>query len=121
MAALACSSCSGGSSSTPDDRVCDGIQASIGGCDANQPTFVGTTCEAIATELGDQAVQRLQAIVAGPDIVNGYGRSGRVQLLQSLITVRARQQLERQGLAAPGKCDPAAFLNLVVSRLPASL
>jgi hypothetical protein len=89
-------------------QVCDGVERSLGGCDAEQPTFTGRTCEAVGTEFGEQLDRRIVAILAGEDVVDSQGKSARVTAAEYLLTTRANQHLRAIGIV--DQCGADEFL-----------
>ena len=93
----------------PDpNEVCDGVQRTLGGCDENQPTYVGKTCEEVGLEFGEQLNSRIMDAIDGDDVVDGLAKSGRVTNAEYLLVVRANQHLRRSGII--DECSAAAFL-----------
>ena len=74
-------------------EYCGGVHRDLGGCDDNQPTFVGATCDAVATEFGRQLNEREVAILRGPDAVDGQRRSAQFSSTEMLLATRANQHL----------------------------
>ena len=93
----------------PDpNEFCDGVQRTLGGCDENQPTYAGTTCEDVGREFGAQLNDRIVDALGGDDVVDGLGRSARVTNAEYLLVIRANQHLRRSGIV--DECSAAPFL-----------
>lgn len=86
-----------GLASTSAPTMCDGIDAEIGGCDPDRPSYVGTGCDAVAIEAGRQLDRRLAAIYAGPDNVNELSKSVRSLNATTLVLGLANQHLRANG------------------------
>jgi hypothetical protein len=97
---------------TPDPpdphEVCDGVERTFGGCDPDQPSFTGDSCSAVGAEFGVQLNQRIVAILRGDDVVDGQGKSARVNAAEYLTTTRANQHLREIGIVAD--CGGDEFL-----------
>ena len=94
---------------TPDPHyVCDGVERTFGGCDPDQPTFTGNGCSAVGAEFGVQLNQRIVTILQGDDVVDGQGKSARVNAAEYLTTTRANQYLREIGIVAD--CGADEFL-----------
>lgn len=90
----------------PDsNQVCDGVQRTLGGCDANQPTFVGDSCSEVGAEFGAQLDRRIVDILRGAEVVEGQAKSARVSAAEFLLTARANQHLRRIGIVADCRAD----------------
>jgi hypothetical protein len=95
---------------TPDpNEVCDGVQRSLGGCDGNQPTYAGTTCDEVGREFGIQLDSRIVDALEGQDVVDGLAKSARVTNAEYLLVARANQHLRRSGLIAD--CSATTFFE----------
>lgn len=71
---------------SPTNSRCDGIDAELGGCDANRPTFVGADCQAVGRETGRQLNDRLLAIYRGPEVVGTEPRAIRANHVMTVTT-----------------------------------
>ena len=91
----------------PTDQICDGVPADIGGCN-DPPTYVGSTCEALAAEWGRYVDDRVTQIINGPEDVDGARKSARIQQFLVLATVRMSLYMNRIGLL--GACSSAEIL-----------
>jgi hypothetical protein len=98
-----------GQDPTNQSDVCDGVGRSVGGCDADQPTFSGETCLDVAGEFGRQLDERVVAILRGDDIVDGEHKSVRMAHQQALLVSRVNQHL-RSG-AVDQACPAEKFLD----------
>jgi len=110
---LAClaAGCGLGFGASPDPmEVCDGVTRSVGGCDPDQPTFAGQSCDAVAEEFGRQLDARLVPILAGNDVVDGEHKSVRMAHFQALLVTRANLHLQTAGIDL--RCPAEAFLGV---------
>jgi len=82
--------------------------ANLGGCDENQPTYEGTTCEEVGREFGEQLNSPIVDALEGDDVVDGLAKSGRITNAEYLLVVRANQHLRRLGIV--DECAAAALL-----------
>jgi len=97
-------------SATGVPRVCDGVPADIGGCDPDQPVFVGATCDAIAREWGPAVERLVTRVFTEPAVVDGEPRSVRIREAMSLASVRALRRIHAVDLV--GQCQADAFLAI---------
>jgi hypothetical protein len=97
----------------PASTVCDGISSELGGCDADRPSFAGTTCEAVAQEFGDQLDSRLLAIHRGPDS-GGESKSVRATDYAIVAASLANLHLRRIGLIR--ECSAPDFVRVAETR-----
>jgi hypothetical protein len=90
----------------PDpDEVCGGVTRKAGGCEAEQPSFAGTTCAAVGREFGAQVDARGLAIIGGPASQHGESRAVRMGEMLLLVTTRANQHLRDTGQVASCRVD----------------
>lgn len=87
-------------SGSAGDSSCDGIDAQLGGCDANLPVFVGTTCEAVGSETGRELNDRLLAVYHGPEEANDASRAVRAHQVMTVTTSLANAHLRSIGIIA---------------------
>jgi hypothetical protein len=94
---------------TNQREVCRGVQRESGGCDPNQPAFVGETCTEVGREYGKQLDDRMVEVINGPAISQGKARSSRALDVTVLVTARANEYLRNSGMVAA--CDADEFLS----------
>lgn len=85
----------GGSSTSSS---CDGIDAQLGGCDPNRPSFRGIDCESVGRETGRQLNDRLLAIYRGPEVVGNESRAVRASHVMTVTTSLANAYLRQIGI-----------------------
>ena len=83
---------------SPTSSSCDGIDAKLGGCEANQPAFTGADCRAVGRETGSQLNDRLLAIYHGPDVVGNETRAVRANHVMTAATSLANAYLRQIGI-----------------------
>ena len=105
---VVCLLCIGCIAPNPDE-ICDGVQRTLGGCDEDQPTYAGTTCEDVGREFGEQLNSRIMEALEGDDVVDGLAKSARVTNAEYLLVIRANQHLRRSGIV--DECDASSFLS----------
>lgn len=94
---LALSACGMLGIGNAEPSACDGISSTVGGCDADRPVFSGTTCDAVAEELGVQLNDQLLEIVNGPER-SDESKATRVRHRESLAVSLANNHLREMGL-----------------------
>ena len=109
LAVLLVGACSAFVAGEPSESQCNGIDAAVGGCDPDLPSFSATTCDAVADEAGRQLDARLRAVYAGPEETDGETRAVRAGQVESLTIGLANQHLRRIGLT--GKCPSQPFVT----------
>ncbi len=97
----------------PSPPFCDGIDAELGGCDADRPTFSGETCSAVGEEFGRQLSERAIAIFDGPQTVDGNDRTARLTHVMVLHVQLANKYLRDSGQAV--ECDVPEFVESAVT------
>jgi hypothetical protein len=98
---------------------CDGIDADVGGCASDRPTFSTTTCAGVGTEFGEQLDARLRPIFQGPADVGGESRAIRAGHTISLTLSLANLHLRRSGIIA--QCDADEFIAAAEAQFSAEL
>ena len=93
---------------SPTSSSCDGIDAQLGGCDANRPTFAGADCQAVGRETGRQLNDRLLAIYRGPEAVGNESRAVRASHVMTVTTSLANAYLRQIGIIK--KCGVDEFM-----------
>ena len=89
---------------------CDGIPREMGACSADRPSYVGSNCDEVAVEWGDQLNERVIAVINGPAAAGGEGRSVRLRTAEILVTQLANKHLRDTGLTP--NCDADTFMSL---------
>ena len=100
--------CQPTAAASPSPSYCDGITSEIGGCDPGRPTFIRTTCVAIAREFGSQLDQRLVAIYLGPESKD-ESKAVRASAATALTVGLVNLHLRRAGLIKT--CSAPSFLD----------
>ena len=108
LSVLLVGACSAFIAGQPTESQCNGIDAAVRGCDSDLPSFLATTCDAVADEAGRQLDARLTAIYGGPEETDGETRAVRAGQAESLTIGLANQHLRRIGLT--GKCPSQPFV-----------
>lgn len=90
----------GCSGQSPMPSYCDGIDASLGGCAPDRPTFTATTCTEVGREYGTQLNGRLLQIYRGPEFVTDESRAVRASHVMTLTTSLANLHLRQIGIVA---------------------
>lgn len=85
---------------SPGDSSCDGIDAQLGGCDADRAVFTGSTCAEVGTETGRELNYRLLAVYHGADAVNDESKAVRANHVMTVTTSLANQHLRSIGIVA---------------------
>ena len=97
---------------TPTPAFCDGIDAELGGCDSDRPTFSGETCSAVAQEFGRQLSERAVRIFDGPQTVDGNDRTAQLTHVMVLHIQLANKHLRDTAQAVD--CDVPEFIEAAV-------
>ena len=108
-----------GIGAAPTPHACDGVAAEMGGCDADQPTFTGTTCAEVGEEWGAIVDTRVLAVIDGPAAANGMARSVLLRNAMVLAFVRAADHMGKLGILAT--CGSAEFLGAAEPRFSPEL
>jgi hypothetical protein len=96
------------------------MDAEMGGCDpALLPTFEGLDCDQIAQEFGEFLDTQTVAVLEGPEMVDGNGRSVRLKHRMVVLTTLAGRRLDELDLR--GECDIVGFLATAEQRFSAEL
>ncbi len=98
---------------------CDGIDAQVGGCATDRPTFSTTTCAGAGKEFGEQLDARLRPIFQGPAELGGESRAVRAGHTISLTLSLANLHLRRSGIIA--QCDADEFMAAAEAQFSAEL
>jgi hypothetical protein len=117
-AAAAVGAC-GSPVASPTRSLCDGVSATLGGCDADQPSFAGTSCAEVGAEWGTIVDARLLDVIHGPETVGDEARSVRLHQAMGLSFVRAAQHMDAAGFLAT--CRSAEFLGAAEPRFSPEL
>ena len=92
--AVVTASCSNVSDSSPSPTACDEVSSEMGGCTTERHEFVGTTCDAVATEWGGVMDRLVLAVINGPESVNNEARSSRLRQVIGIAAIDMDQHLE---------------------------
>ncbi len=83
---------------SPTSSSCDGIDAQLGGCDPNRPSFTGIDCDSVGRETGRQLNDRLLTIYRGPEVVGNETRAIRANHVMTVTTSLANAYLRKIGI-----------------------
>jgi hypothetical protein len=90
--------CALSNTGSPTSSSCDGIDAQLGGCDPDRPTFVGQTCEAVGRETGKHLNDRLLVIYRGSATAGNESRAVRANHVMTVTTTLANAHLRSIGI-----------------------